>query len=123
MNPGRSGYLTTYIRLFAGGDNGAAGKREKALPLSRDEERKLIAIGRALLRDDPEFAALIGVGSPGDHRTTAIVAACLSAIVLLLMGAVMINFLPAAGVILGFYGILTLVVSVVVYVRDGRAVA
>ncbi len=93
------------------------------MPLSKDEERKLTAIGHALLRDDPEFAARIGVGAPADHRTAAIVAACLSAIVLLLTGAVMIDFLPAAGVIIGFYGVLTLVVAVVVYLRDGRAVA
>ena len=93
------------------------------MPLSRDEERKLTAIGRALLRDDPEFAALIGVGTPTDHRTTAILAACFSAIVLLLTGAVLVNVLPAAGVIVGFYGVLTLVVAVVVYLRDGRAVA
>jgi hypothetical protein len=120
----RSGYLgSKYPRVVLRRIDRGAGKREKALPLSKDEERKLTAIGRALLRDDPEFAALIGVGAPADHRTTAIVAACLSATVLLLTGAVMISVIPAAGVIIGFYGVLTLVVAVVVYLRDGRAVA
>ncbi len=93
------------------------------MPLSKDEERKLTAIGKALLRDDPEFAARIGVGTPADHRTVAIVAACCSAVVLLLTGAVLVNVLPAAGVIIGFYGVLTLVVAVVVYLRNGSAVA
>jgi len=63
------------------------------------------------------------VGEPADHRTPAMVAACLSAIVLLLTGAVMISVIPAAGLIIGFYGALTLVVAVVVYLRHRRAVA
>ncbi len=90
------------------------------MPLSREEERKLADIGRALQREDPEFAERLGLISRGRHRLTATVAAILSATVLLLTGGVLMSTLPAAGLIVAFYGVLTMVVVVVVFIRDSR---
>ena len=90
------------------------------MPLSKEEERKLHDIGRALAREDPDFAARIGVVNRGRQRVAACVAAIMSAAVLLLTGAILVSSVPAAGLIIAFYGVLTLVVVVVVVLRDSR---
>ena len=90
------------------------------MPLSKEEERKLNDIGRALAREDPEFAERLGVMNRGRQRAAVAVAAILSASVLLLTGGILVSSVPAAGLIIAFYGMLTLVVVVVVYVRDTR---
>ncbi len=92
------------------------------MSLSKEEERKLADIERALARDDPEFVERIGLLGTGRHRLAATVAACLSAVLLLLTGGILVPAVPAAGLIVAFYGVLTLVVVVVVFVRDSRTV-
>ncbi len=90
------------------------------MPLSREEERKLADIGRALVREDPEFAERIGVVNHQRQRMTASIVGIVSAVMMLLMGGVLVASVPAAGLIVAFYGVVTIVVVVVVFIRESR---
>ena len=89
------------------------------MPLSRDEQRTLDYIERALTRDDPQSAELFGAGRPR-HRRNAVVVACCAAAILLLAGRLLAGEMPIAGIVISCYGVLALAVAVAVFLHNGK---
>lgn len=89
------------------------------MPLSRDEQRALDHIERALAQDDPQFAQIFGTGRPR-HCRTAVVAACCVAAILLLAGRLLAGEMPIAGIVISCYGVLALAVAVAVFLHNGK---
>jgi hypothetical protein len=78
------------------------------MALSKDEQRTLEEIERALLGDDPKFAASVNLDQFGHHRLIVGALGFLLGLVLLLVGTVMTQGFLAVGVIVSVAGFVTM---------------
>ena len=90
------------------------------MPLSEDDQRRLDEFERALLRDDPRFAALQSLGRLQRRRMVAAGAVALVGVVLLVVGLVVTQAALLVGVIVSVAGFLTMVGGAAVLIRRHR---
>ena len=88
--------------------------------LSKDEQRQLDEIERALREDDPNFAAAVDFGHLRRRRIIAPAGTILLGLVLLVGGEIAAQSLLMAGVILGVTGFLVAVGGFWWLLRGGR---
>jgi len=89
--------------------------------LSKDEQRQLDEIERALREDDPNFAAAVDFGQVRLRRIMAPAATILLGLILLVLGEITAQWLLIAGVVLGVAGFLVAVVGFWWLLRGGNA--
>ena len=90
------------------------------MPLSEDEQRRLDEMERALLRDDPKFAAGQSIERIWLRRTVAAGATVLTGMVLLVAGIVTTQAILVLGVIVSVIGFLSMVVGAALITRRPR---
>ena len=88
--------------------------------LSNDERRQLDEIERALLDDDPTFAAAVDFGHARRRRIIAPAATILLGLILLVVGEIAAEWLLVAGVSLAVAGFLVAVGGFWWLLRSGQ---
>jgi hypothetical protein len=81
------------------------------MALSKDEQRTLEEIERALLDDDPKFAASVNLDQVRHHRVLAGGLGFLLGLVLLLVGAITTQAVVAIGVAVSVAGFVVMLVA------------
>jgi len=86
-------------------------KEGTAMPLSKNEQRTLDEIERALREEDPKFAANVSFDRLWRHRVVVGGSAFLLGMVVMLAGEVATQTLVAVGVVVSLAGFLTMLAA------------
>jgi hypothetical protein len=78
------------------------------MSLSKDEQQRLDEIERALLNDDPQFAAAVGLGQMRGRRLMIRAVVFLTGLVALVAGEITAQSMLAVGVIVSLVGFVTM---------------
>ena len=114
LSPLRVGALTRLPFDMSGDDHQERKPRSTigtAMALSKDEQRTLEEIERALLDDDPKFAASVNLDQVRHHRAFSGGLGFLLGLALLLVGAIATQAVVAIGVVVSVAGFLVMIAA------------